>query len=227
LSARPPFEALIFDLDGTLIDSAPDVRAAANRVLVDAGRRPLTLDEVKNLIGQGGRALIENALALTGQPGTSDEIECGLENFLTTYAGNPSENTTVYPGAREALESFRADGVRLGICTNKPGRTTAAVIRALDLDRYFAVVSCGDAVPYRKPDGRHVLRVVDALGTRAQTTALIGDSENDISAAVAAGVRSVAVTFGYSHVPYDELGADALIDRFDELPTALERIAAT
>jgi len=227
MAAKQPFEALIFDLDGTLIDSAPDVRTAANRVLAAAGRRPLTLAEVKELIGQGGRVLVEKALALTGRPGTPDEIDRALEGFLTTYAGNPSAHTTVYPGAREALESFRADGVRLGICTNKPGRTTAAVMKALDLDKFFAVVSCSDTVPHRKPDGRHVLRVVEELGARAETTAMIGDSENDIAAAIDAGVRSIAVTFGYAHVPYAELGADALIDRFDQLPGALQRIAGT
>jgi len=226
MAAAHPFEALIFDLDGTLIDSAPDVCAAVNRVLAADGRRTLSLAEAKDLIGQGGRVLVERALALTGRPGTADEIERALEGFLTTYAGRPAEHTTVHPGVREALESLAADGARLGVCTNKPARTTAAVLAALELDRHFDVVSCGDQVPHRKPDGRHVLAVIAALGTTRQTTVMIGDSENDIGAARDAGVRSVAVTFGYSHVPPAELGADALIDRFDELPAALGRIAA-
>lgn len=220
-----PFEALIFDLDGTLIDSAPDVCAATNRVLAASGRRAITLAEAKNLIGQGGRVLMEKALALTGSPGTPDEVERALEGFLNAYAGRPAEHTTVYPGAREALASLRADGYRLGVCTNKPGRTTAAVMRALALDRFFAVVSCGDEVPYKKPDGRHVLRVVEALDATRETAAMIGDSENDINAARDAGVRSVAVTFGYAHVPHAELGADALIDGFDDLREALRKIA--
>lgn len=227
MSSRPfPFEALVFDLDGTLIDSAPDVAAAVNRVLAADGRRSLTLAEAKDLIGQGGRVLVERALALTGRPGTPDEIDRALEGFLTTYVGDPAEHTSVYPGARAALESLRAEGVRLGICTNKPARTTSAVMAALGLARYFDVVSCGDQVPHRKPDGRHVLSVIESLGATRDTAAVIGDSENDIDAARDAGVRSIAVTFGYAHVAHAKLGADALIDRFEELPDVLRRIAA-
>lgn len=226
MAARQPFEALIFDLDGTLIDSAPDVCASANRVLESMGRRTLTLAETKGLIGQGGRVLMDKALKLTGRPGTPDEIERALEGFLVTYAGNPAEHTTVYPGVVDALDAFGAVGIRLGICTNKPTRTTGAVMAALGLEHHFDVVSCGDAVEHRKPDGRHVLGVVEALAATPNTAAMIGDSENDIAAARDAGVRSVAVSFGYAHAAPAELGADAVIDRFDELPAALLRIAS-
>jgi phosphoglycolate phosphatase len=221
-----PFRALIFDLDGTLIDSAPDVCAAVNRSLASHGRRAITLPEAKALIGQGGRVLAERSLALTGRPGTPGEIESLLKAFLATYAERPVEHTVVYPRAREALQFFRAEGVRLAVCTNKPKATTVPVMAALDLDGLFDVVSCGDQVPYRKPDARHVLGVVEQLGATPATTALIGDSENDIAAARAAGVPSIAVTFGYAHVPHAELGADALIDNFEELSEALRSIAA-
>jgi len=220
-----PFRALIFDLDGTLIDSAPDVCASINRALAGHGRREITLAETKALIGQGGRVLAERALALTGRPGKADEIERLLKGFLATYAERPVENTVVYPGAREVLQVFRAAGLGLAVCTNKPKVTTVPVMATLGLDGFFDIVSCGDQVPHRKPDARHVLRVVEELGTTPRTTALIGDSENDIAAARSAGIPSVAVTFGYAHVPHAELGADALIDRFEELPEALRMIA--
>ena len=113
----------------------------------------------------------------------------------------------------------------MGICTNKPTATTPPVLQAMGLDGFFSVVSCGDAVPHPKPDGRHVRLVVEQLGATLATTAMIGDSENDISAAIDAGVRSVAITFGYAHVPPEELGADVLIDHFDELPRGLQEIA--
>jgi phosphoglycolate phosphatase len=226
MPATLPFRALIFDLDGTLIDSAPDVRGALNRALAGRGRREITLAETKALIGQGGRVLVERALALTGRPGAPDEIEHLLAAFLATYAERPVEHTVVYPGAREALQDFRATGVGLAVCTNKPKATTTPVMAALGLAGLFDVVSCGDQVPHRKPDPRHVLRVVEELGATVATTALIGDSENDIAAARAAGVPSVAVTFGYAHAPHAELGADALIDRLDELPETLRMIAA-
>lgn len=220
-----PFEALVFDLDGTLIDSAPDVCASVNRVLTAEGRRELTLSEAKDLVGWGGRVLVEKALALTGEAGTEEEIDAALNGFLVTYAAHPVDHTTLYPGALEALEIFKADGIVMGLCTNKPEATTGPVLEAMGLDGFFTVLSCGDAVPHKKPDGRHVLHVVDALGASVETSAMVGDSENDIRAAIDAGVKSVAVTFGYAHVPVKELGADALIDHFDELPRALAKIA--
>ncbi|HEX9702837.1 MAG TPA: phosphoglycolate phosphatase [Rhodospirillales bacterium] len=220
-----PFEALIFDLDGTLIDSAPDVCASINRVLTVKGRRAVTLNEAKDMVGWGGRVLVEKALALTGAPGTSEEIDDALDGFLATYAAHPVEHSTLFPGAWDALEGFRAAGIPMGICTNKPQATTRPVLEAMGLVGFFAVVACGDTVPRRKPDGEHVLGVVRALGAVAATAAMIGDSENDIAAAIDASVKSVAVTFGYAHLPYAKLGADALIDHFDELPAALSRIA--
>ena len=222
-----PFEALVFDLDGTLIDSAPDVCASVNRVLKAKGRRELMLDEAKDMIGWGGRVLMEKALAATGDPGSEDEIDDTLRAFLKSYADHPAELTTVFPGAVEALEAFHAADINLGICTNKPTATTSPVLKALGLDGYFDVVSCGDAVPHKKPDGRHVLHVVEALGAAIETAAMIGDSENDIAAAIDAGVKSVAVTFGYAHAPLEDIGADALIDCFEDLPRALRQIAGT
>ena len=220
-----PFPALIFDLDGTLIDSAPDVCASVNRVLEADGRRALSIAETKDMVGWGGRVLMEKALALTGEPGTPEDIDRALEAFLITYADHPADNTIVFPGVIEALESLKATDVKMAICTNKPTATTPPVLKATRLDGFFDVVSCGDAVPHKKPDGRHVRLVVEKLGATIETTAMVGDSETDISAAIDAGVRSVAVTFGYAHVPYDELGADALINHFDDLAGALVDIS--
>jgi phosphoglycolate phosphatase len=222
---KNPFEALIFDLDGTLIDSAPDILASINRVLAGMDRRELTLVESRDMVGWGGRVLVEKALAKTGEAGTSEDIDRALDGFLATYAAHPADNTIVFPGVIEALENLKAGGVKMGICTNKPTATTPPVLEALGLTRYFDVVSCGDAVPHKKPDGRHVHLVVEELGASVETTAMIGDSETDIYAAIDAGVRSVCVTFGYAHVPCDELGADALIDHFDDLARALTDIA--
>ena len=220
-----PFPALVFDLDGTLIDSAPDVCASVNRVLEAGGRRALSIAETKDMIGWGGRVLVEKALALTGESGTPEDIDRALEAFLITYADHPADNTIVFPGVIEALENLKAAGVKMAICTNKPTATTPPVLEALGLAQYFDVVSCGDAVPHKKPDGRHVRLVVEELGATIETTAMVGDSESDITAAIDAGVLSVAVTFGYAHVPCDELGADALIDHFNDLPQALSDIA--
>jgi phosphoglycolate phosphatase len=224
-NSSQPFAALIFDLDGTLIDSAPDVCASVNRVLTADGRRALTLDEAKDMVGWGGRVLMEKALALTGAPGTEENIDTALNGFLATYAAHPVEHSIVFPGVIEVLEQFKADGVAMGLCTNKPEATSGPVLDAMGLGGYFTAIACGDAVPHRKPDGRHVLHVIEELGASVETSAMVGDSESDITAAINARVKSVAVTFGYAHVPMDELGADALIDTFKDLPRALEQIS--
>jgi len=220
-----PFDALIFDLDGTLIDSAPDVCASINRVLVADGRPALTLEETTDMIGWGGQVLVEKALAHTGAPNTQADIDAAFHKFLDIYAAQPVDNTTVYPGVIEALDQFKADGIALGLCTNKPRAATLPVLEGLGLDGYFSAMACGDDVEHKKPDSRHVLHVIEALGIDKDATAMIGDSENDISAAINAGIKSVAVTFGYVHVPHSELGADMLIDHFKDLPRALEDIA--
>ncbi len=220
-----PFQALIFDLDGTLIDSAPDVCASINRVLATRERQALSIEEATDMIGWGGKVLVEKALAHTGAPGSEEDIDDALKDFLDTYAAHPVDNTTLYPGVIEMLEQFKADGIALGLCTNKPRPATVPVLEGLGLDGYFSAMACGDDVEHRKPDGRHVLHVIEALGIDKDATAMVGDSENDISAAIDAGIKSVAVTFGYVHVPHEELGADALIDHFKDLPRALVEIA--
>ncbi len=219
-----PYQALIFDLDGTLIDSAPDVCASVNRVLEADGRRALTVEETKDMVGWGGSVLIEKALAATGDAGTTEDVEKALDAFLTTYADHPADLTTVFPGVFSALEGFKAADIKLAICTNKPTTTTPPVLSAMSLDGFFDVVSCGDAVPHKKPDGRHILLCAEQLSVSPEASVMIGDSENDINAAIDAGVRSVCVTFGYAHVPLGEIGADVLINHFDDLAGALDNI---
>lgn len=220
-----PFSALLFDLDGTLIDSAPDVCASVNRVLESMGRPLISIADTKSLVGFGARTLIENALEMTGPPGSEDDIDFLLSGFLDSYRQNPCEHTVLFPGARQALERFTKAGIALGICTNKPEATCFPVLDALDLRRYFATVICGDTLQYHKPDPRHVFHTLDEMGAVRNDAAFIGDSEADIGAAKNAHLPCVLVTFGYCHVPFNSLGADALIDHFDQLDEALCMIA--
>ena len=217
--------SILFDLDGTLIDSAPDVCASVNRVLETMGRSQISVADTKSLVGFGARTLVEKALQMTGLPGNEDDIDFLLNGFLDSYRQNPSEHTRIFPGAREALERYTQAGTLIGICTNKPEATCFPVLEALDLRRYFATVICGDTLEYRKPDPRHVFDTLDAMGTARDTAIFVGDSETDIAAAKNAGLPSVLVTFGYCHVPFDSLGADAVIDHFDDLDEALNVIA--
>ncbi len=217
-------EAIVFDLDGTLIDSVPDVRAALNRILAEEGRRPLALDEVKSMIGHGATVTIEKALEATGPAGAAEYVADFLERYLDTYRQRPTEHTVVYPGVLKALEHFTG-GVAMGICTNKPRATTLPVLEALELDRFFSAVTCGDSVPHPKPDGRHVLLTLEMMNADPTAAALVGDSESDISAALDAGIPAVCVTYGYSHVPVESLGADAIIESFHDLVDALRQIS--
>lgn len=219
------FDALIFDLDGTLIDSVPDVRANMNKVLVAGGRREVSIDDIKSAVGWGGRELVERSMIRAGKPGTPDEIDEQLAAFLASYAANPVEHTVIYPGVQEVLENLRGDGIAMGICTNKPTATAMPVLDATGLGQFFSVVSCGDVAKHKKPDGRHILDVIEQLNATAKSSAMIGDSETDIDAALDAGVKSVAVTFGYAHRPHHELGADAVIDHFFDLPQALKNVS--
>lgn len=219
------FSALLFDLDGTIIDSAPDVCASVNRALETMDRPPITLDDTKALVGFGARILVEKALEKTGAPGSEEDVDFLLAGFLDSYRQNPSEHSKVFPGARAALDRLVAAGVALGVCTNKPEVTCFPVLDAFDLKRYFPTVICGDTLEYRKPDPRHVFYTLEKMGAARENAAFIGDSEADILAANNAGLPSVLVTFGYCHVPFDSLGANAVIDHFDDLDEALNVIA--
>ncbi|MBI2236459.1 MAG: phosphoglycolate phosphatase [Magnetospirillum sp.] len=212
--------AVVFDLDGTLIDSLPDLAAAVNRLLAEEGRPPLSADEVKVMVGDGAGTLVERAFAARGGlPGP--EVAPYLARFLADYEPRAAELTRPWPGVIETLERLKADGLSLAVCTNKPSRATDEVLAALGLTRFFDVVVGGDDVRSLKPDPAHVRVTLDRLGVTAAEAAMIGDSVNDVLAATAAGVPSVVVSFGYCRGPAAELGADLVIDDFRELPQAL------
>ena len=216
------FEAIVFDLDGTLIDSVPDVQGALNRMLKAEGRQPISLEQAHAFVGEGARVLVEKALAATGP--LPDAIDGPMERYIDFYKKHPADETVVYAGVVEALETLAGRGVQMGICTNKPLAMTGLVLEALGLDRYFSAVTCGDAVPHRKPDGRHVLLTLEMMKAAATGAAMVGDSETDVAAGKDAGLPVVAVSYGYAHVPIAELGVDAVIDSFAALPDTLDSL---
>ena len=215
--------SLVFDLDGTLIDSVPQVRWAMNRVLADKGLRPLTLAEVTALVGGGARAMFDAAFAMLEYSCDENTMSGILDRYLEAYLENPKANTVIYPHAMDVLAAFRSQGIPMGICTNKPGRTTRAVLDALGLGPFFSAVVTADDVAHRKPDGRHVLDTLSAMGVGPEGAFMIGDSEVDIAAGKNADIKTIAVTWGYCHVPIGELLADGMVDSFAEIP---ERIKA-
>lgn len=218
--------AVIFDLDGTLIDSAPGVAWSLNRALADEGRASLTVGRVKDLVGKGAVHLVADALEDTGGMIDDAHRDRVKDAFLQIYSENPIQDTIVFPGVMDMLQTLLDDKVAMALCTNKPKKTTMPVLDAFGLTPFFPVVLCGDEVENRKPDGRHIHDTVALLGRTGYPSVMVGDSENDILAAHDAGVPSICVSFGYCHMPFDELKPTVLIDSFTEFPDALSRIRA-
>lgn len=210
--------AVIFDLDGTLVDTAPDLGGTLNRLLVEHGRRTIPLPEIRPLIGDGAAKMVERGFGATG--GLPDDLTLLVRRFLEIYEANLAEESRPFPGVVSTLKHLRAAGLILGVCTNKLTGLSQRLLDELELTQYFAAVVGGD-VQARKPDPRHVLDTIERLGASPETALMIGDSLNDVAAAKAANVRVVAVTFGYTTTPAVELGADAVIDSFEELPRLL------
>ena len=225
INARLP-QAVIFDLDGTLVDSAADIGASLNWLLSGIGRRAVVRAEVVTWVGDGVAKLVERGLEATGGVPAADELAALVARFTDHYEAHSAELTRPFSGVVAALEKLAAAGCRLGVCTNKPEGATWEILETLGLGHFFQAVAGGDTVPgVRKPQPEHVLHVVQELGVPPAAAVMVGDSPNDINAAKAANLRAVAVSFGYTRVPPAELGADALIDHFDELVAALEKLA--
>ena len=213
---------LVFDLDGTLVDSVPDLRAALNQMLRERGRRLVSEAQVQYMVGDGVPVLVARALAASGAD--PSEAVTALPRFLEIYEANATQATRPYPSVPETLAALRDCGYRTAICTNKPQRATIAVLQGVGLLPLFDGIAGGDRFSVRKPDHGHLLGVISELGASPARSAMIGDNENDAAAARAASVPLVLMRYGYARVDPDTLCADALLDHFSELPDALERL---
>jgi len=213
---------LVFDLDGTLVDSVLDLRAALNEMLRERGRRALSPPEVQRMIGDGVPTLVARALAASGADPA--EAPMALSRFLEIYEASPAELSRPYPGVPETLAALRRRGYRTAICTNKPQRATIAVMQGLDLLPLFDGIAGGDRFAVKKPHPDHLLRLIAELGARPETSAMIGDNENDAAAARSAAIPVLLMRYGYARVDPESLAADALLEHFAELPAALDRL---
>ncbi len=219
---QTPPAAILFDLDGTLVDSLPDLLRAMNALLAEMGRPPVTAKQVRGWVGDGAGPLVERAMLATGGPSEISLREL-VKRYLGHYAGNTAVGTRPFPGVEETLQSLKAAGHPLGVCTNKPTALSLELLDALGLSGLFGAIVGGDTVTARKPDPAHLLATLAAMGMDGRRALMVGDSANDVAAARAAGIPVVAVAFGYSRIDPKELGADALIDDFTELPEAAAR----
>ena len=207
----------IFDLDGTLVDSAPDLAHALNHVLKRLGKLPVPLEDVRHLTGHGARPLIERGLSLNGMPSDDADIDRELGHFLDYYAANIAVDTRPYPGAVELLDLLREQGAKVGLCTNKSERLTRLLLDALELTDYFDAILGGDTLPVRKPDPGHVLGTIEALGGQPQETLYFGDTITDFEACKGAQVPIILVRFGYSRLPVEDFKVNGLISSYEEV----------
>ncbi|WP_439533820.1 phosphoglycolate phosphatase [Polymorphobacter sp.] len=222
---NPYPSCIVFDLDGTLVDSAPDLCAALNHALGALGRPPVPADEVRHMVGHGARALLGRGLARSGEA-TPELVEAGVPPFMAYYRDHIADGSRPFDGVETALDALAAAGSVLAVCTNKPQVLADALIAALGWTARFAAVVGFDSVPRAKPDAGHVMATLATAGAAAEadTAVFVGDSITDVSAARNAGLPVVVVSFGFSDRPAADLGADVVIDHYDQLLPALARM---
>ncbi|MBC3420656.1 MULTISPECIES: phosphoglycolate phosphatase [unclassified Pseudomonas] len=205
---------VMFDLDGTLIDSVPDLAAAVDRMLLELGRPPAGLDAVRQWVGNGAEVLVRRALAGGIEHDAVDAqlAERALALFMEAY-GESHELTVVYPGVRDTLRWLRKQGVEMALITNKPERFVGPLLDQMKIGRYFRWIIGGDTLPQKKPDPAALLFVMKMAGIAPEQSLFVGDSRSDVQAARAAGVKSVGLTYGYNHGrPIDEESPSLVLD---------------
>lgn len=210
--------ALVFDLDGTLVDTAPDILGALNFVLAREGRRPVTRADLRHLVGHGARTMFAEALAITGGPVVEDRLIALIDDYIAHYRAHIADESRPFPGVPETLARFVQAGARLGVLTNKPQELAVPLLETLGLAPYFAAIHGAGRFSYSKPDARVFHHVVDEMGGRGAGALMIGDSTTDAKTARAAEVPVILLTYGYTPDPVETLGADAIADEFVELP---------
>lgn len=209
--------ATVFDLDGTLVDTAPDLLAALNVVLADADVAPISEQLGRRMIGHGAKAMIAGALRHHGLPITEERLAPMHEQFLDFYTGNIAVHSRPFPDVVETLDRLAAAGVALAVCTNKLEMLARQLLDELGLSHRFAAIVGPDTLDVRKPDPGHVLGAIDLAGGDPLRAVMVGDSGLDVTAARRAEIFAVAVDFGYPEEPVETLGADAVISHFEEL----------
>ena len=201
---------IAFDLDGTLVDTAPDLIGTLNTLLDQEGLTPFPLADARPFIGRGARWMIERGFEAAGAPLPPDRI--------------PAHESRPFPGCEAALDALKAQGAKLVVCTNKRTDLSVTLLKALGMARRFEAIIGADATPAIKPDARHLQAAVDAVGGDITRTIMVGDAATDAGAARNAGAHLILVSFGYTEIPVEDLGADILIDHFDQLPAACARL---
>lgn len=215
---------LAFDLDGTLVDTAPDLIGSLNVVLSEEGLPTVPIQAARTLVGRGARALIEKGFAMAGRPLDDAQTPRLLDRFIEIYRSRIAEESYAFEELEDALDVLSDAGATLCVCTNKPTDLSNLLLDALGLSPRFAAVVGADAAPKPKPDASHFITAIERAGGDPRRAIMVGDSETDVKTARAAGAPVIVVPFGYTETPPENLGGDLLVRRFSELPGAVERL---
>lgn len=221
---QPPPPIAVFDLDGTLADTIHDLIGTLNVILAQEGLPPLAVEDGRAMVGAGARALLERGLAAAGREPTPARLDELHRFFLAHYGANLCVETRLFPGAAEALDRLEQAGFLLAVCTNKPEDLSAKLLEGLGVAHRFAAICGRDSFPYFKPDPRHLTLTIEKAGGDPARAVMVGDSVTDIRTAKAAMIPAVAVTFGYTDIPVQDLGPDRMIDHFDQLFDAVHSV---
>jgi phosphoglycolate phosphatase len=212
---------IVFDLDGTLAETAPDIMATLNVILVREGLAALPLSKARELVGAGAKALIERGFRASGRPLGAAQLEGLFLDFLEIYAARTTDESHLFDGVAAALERLGAKGMTLAVCTNKPIRHTMLILDAFGISAKFAMIAGRDTYAFFKPDPRHLLHTIADAGGDPARAIMVGDSKTDIATARAAGIPVIAVPFGYTDVPIESLQPDVVMQHFDEIDAAI------
>lgn len=218
-------QAILFDLDGTLVDSAPDIATALNALMGELKVSEFPLEDVTIMVGGGVQLLIERALKARGQAADSDRIAMLAARFVELYTPRATDETRLFPGVRDVLENYHNDGVGLGVCTNKPEGVTRMILEALGVADMFGAVIGGDTLDVKKPDPAPLLAALGILECNAQSALMVGDSAADARAARGAALPVILVSYGYTQTPVREMETDGIIDCFTQLPETVRGLA--
>ena len=218
---RKQWDAVLFDFDGTLVDSAPDIIAALNRLLGELGHEHVDYHAFRTRAGDGARNLLKQVLTGRGASFTDAELPRLVERLLAHYYETMTDNTRPYPAVPDILAEIYQSGMALAVCTNRTQATTEQLLSHFGLAQMFGAVLCADTVTAKKPDARHLLEAMQRLGAAPERTIMVGDTATDVAAARNAGIKVVAVSYGYSVRPATDLGADAILADFAKLPALL------
>ena len=213
---------IAFDLDGTLVETAPDLIGTLNRMLAARDIPQMPVEAAQHLVGHGALALLRHGFQEAGAAWDEAEAPALLQIFLDDYLEHIADHSRPYDGVVDALDRLAERGALLCVATNKRTDLSMALIEALDMTRHFALVCGPDLVSARKPDGAHIREAVQKAGGDPARTIMVGDGAPDVQAAKSAGVPCIVVTFGYTPIPAAELGGDVLIDSFEDIEEAID-----